>query len=119
MASWDTELGTGMDYLTMTALGRLVLDNFDNIQVSYVTQGPKMAQIALRFGANDFGSLMIEENVVSATGIDFIMPESEIVRLIEDAGFIPRRRYQNYQYCDDADDGCACCAWRTAAAVEA
>ena len=119
MASWDTELGTGMDYLTMTALGRLVLDNFDNIQVSYVTQGPKMAQIALRFGANDFGSLMIEENVVSATGIDFIMPESEIVRLIEDAGFIPRRRYQNYQYCDDAEDGCACCAWRNAAAVEA
>jgi cyclic dehypoxanthinyl futalosine synthase len=69
-----------MDYLKMTALSRLVLDNFDNVQVSYVTQGPKMAQIALRFGANDFGSLMIEENVVSATGIDFIMPESEIRR---------------------------------------
>jgi hypothetical protein len=91
MEDWDLALGTGMDYLLSTALGRLVLDNFGNVQVSYVTQGPKMAQIALRFGANDFGSLMIEENVVSATGIDFIMPESEIRRLIEDAGFIAAR----------------------------
>ena len=96
MADWDIPLGTGMDYLRTTALSRLVLDNFQNVQVSYVTQGPKMAQIALRCGANDFGSLMIEENVVSATGIDFIMPEAEIRRLIEDAGFTPQRRNQNY-----------------------
>ena len=119
MESWDLELGTGMDYLLMTALGRLVLDNFENLQVSYVTQGPKMAQIALRFGANDFGSLMIEENVVSATGIDFIMPESEIVRLIEDAGFTPRRRYQDYNYVNDGDDGCPCCAQRSPLTVGA
>ncbi len=118
MESWDLQLGTGVDYLTTTALGRLVLDNFDNVQVSYVTQGPKMAQIALRFGANDFGSLMIEENVVSATGIDFIMPEKEIVRLIEDAGFTPRRRYQDYTLADENDDGCPCCAQRVAAPVE-
>ncbi len=117
MESWDLELGTGMDYLTLTALGRLVLDNFENVQVSYVTQGPKMAQIALRFGANDFGSLMIEENVVSATGIDFIMPESEIVRLIEDAGFEPRRRYQNYALAGAGDTGCPCCAWRSTPTV--
>lgn len=96
MQDWDIQLGTGMDYLKMTALSRLVLDNFDNVQVSYVTQGPKMAQVALGFGANDFGSLMLEENVVSATGIDFIMPEPEIRRLIEDAGFTPARRHQNY-----------------------
>ena len=78
----------------------------------------EMAQIALRFGANDFGSLMIEENVVSATGIDFIMPESEIVRLIEDAGFTPRRRYQDYTLATDGDDGCPCCARRMTIQVE-
>lgn len=118
MESWDLELGTGMDYLVTTALGRLVLDNFDNVQVSYVTQGPKMAQVALRFGANDFGSLMIEENVVSATGIDFIMPEKEIVRLIEDAGFTPRRRYQDYTLANEGDTGCPCCAQRATVAAE-
>jgi cyclic dehypoxanthinyl futalosine synthase len=87
---------TGMDYLRTVATARLVLDNIANFQVSYVTQGPKMAQVALRFGCNDFGSLMIEENVVSAAGTDFIMPEPEIRRLIEDAGFTPKRRYQDY-----------------------
>jgi dehypoxanthine futalosine cyclase len=109
MESWQIELGTGVDYLRMTAAARLVLDNFANVQVSYVTQGPKMAQIALRFGANDFGSLMIEENVVSATGIDFIMPESEIRRIIEDAGFRPARRYQDYTLEQAGDEGCTCC----------
>lgn len=116
MEGWGIELGTGMDYLKMTALSRLILDNFDNIQVSYVTQGPKMAQLALRFGANDFGSVMIEENVVSATGVDFIMPEAEIVRLIEDAGFTPHRRYQDYTLAEEGDDGCPCCARRAVAA---
>ncbi|HSJ25249.1 MAG TPA: cyclic dehypoxanthinyl futalosine synthase [Longimicrobiales bacterium] len=109
MQDWQIDEGTGMDYLKMTALSRLVLDNFDNVQVSYVTQGPKMAQIALRFGANDFGSLMIEENVVSATGIDFIMPEAEVCRIIENAGFRAVRRYQNYVLAQDTDDGCPCC----------
>lgn len=113
MQDWKLELGTGADYLKMTSLSRLVLDNFENVQVSYVTQGPKLAQIALRFGANDFGSLMLEENVVSATGIDFIMPESEIRRIITDAGFTPARRYQDYRYVDEHDDGCPCCAWRS------
>jgi len=113
MQDWKIDLGTGMDYLKMTALARLVLDNFENIQVSYVTQGPKMAQVALRFGANDFGSLMIEENVVSATGIDFIMPEHEICRIIEDAGFTPARRYQDYTFVREGDDGCPCCRRHT------
>jgi cyclic dehypoxanthinyl futalosine synthase len=112
MQDWDLPLGTGMDYLRTTALARLVLDNFENLQVSYVTQGPKMAQIALRFGANDFGSLMIEENVVSAAGIDFIMPETEIRRLIEDAGFRAGRRYQDYTAVSESDNGCPCCGWR-------
>jgi cyclic dehypoxanthinyl futalosine synthase len=109
MQDWDIDLGTGMDYLTMTALSRLVLDNVENVQVSYVTQGPKMAQVALRFGANDFGSLMLEENVVSATGIDFIMPEAEIRRLVEDAGFTPVRRYQDYSLERGDEAGCPCC----------
>jgi cyclic dehypoxanthinyl futalosine synthase len=115
MESWDLPLGTGMDYLRVTAIGRLLLDNFRNLQVSYVTQGPKMAQLALTFGANDFGSLMIEENVVSAAGIDFIMPESEIRRIIEDAGFQPQRRYQDYTFVRDGDDGCPCCQARALA----
>jgi cyclic dehypoxanthinyl futalosine synthase len=113
MESWNLELGTGMDYLRGTAGARLVLDNFDNVQVSYVTQGPKMAQIALSCGANDFGSLMLEENVVSAAGIDFIMPESEIRRLIEDAGFRAARRYQDYTLVGPHDQGCPCCAARS------
>ena len=117
MEDWQIELGTGMDYLRTTALARLVLDNIDNLQVSYVTQGPKMAQIALGCGANDFGSLMIEENVVSAAGIDFIMPETEIRRLISDAGFTPQRRYQDYTLVGDNDEGCPCCAWRMGAGV--
>ena len=116
MEPWSVPLGTGMDYLRMTSIGRLVLDNFANLQVSYVTQGPKMAQLALTFGANDFGSLMIEENVVSAAGIDFIMPEAEISRIITDAGFQPRRRYQDYTLVRDGDEGCPCCQTRSAIA---
>ncbi|MBX6362317.1 MAG: dehypoxanthine futalosine cyclase [Gemmatimonadetes bacterium] len=112
MRNWDIPLGTGMDYLRITALSRLVLDNFDNLQVSYVTQGPKMAQLALRMGANDFGSLMIEENVVSAAGIDYIMPEAEIRRIITEAGLQPQRRYQDYTEWHEGDAGCPCCAWR-------
>ncbi len=119
MEDWAIPLGTGMDYLLVTALGRLVLDNFENLQVSYVTQGPKMAQVALRFGANDFGSLMIEENVVSAAGTDFIMPEHEIRRIIEDAGFEPRRRHQDYSLADEGGAGCPCCAWRAHTAIAA
>jgi dehypoxanthine futalosine cyclase len=116
MREWELEEGTGMDYLRLTAVARLLLDNIENVQVSYVTQGPKLAQIALRFGANDFGSLMIEENVVSAAGTDFIMPEAEIRRLIEDAGFTPRRRYQDYTPVAAGDEGCPCCRARRGAA---
>ncbi len=97
----DIPEATGMDYLRTVATARVVLEEIDNLQVSYVTQGPKMAQISLRFGCNDFGSMMIEENVVSAAGADYIMPESEIVRLIEDAGFTPKPRYQDYVLVDD------------------
>lgn len=76
-----------VDYLKVLALSRIVLDNIPNIQASWVTQGDKIAQVSLVFGANDMGSTMIEENVVAAAGVRFKLPESEMVRLINDAGF--------------------------------
>ena len=86
-----------VDYLKTLAISRLVLDNFANVQVSWVTQGAKVAQIALEFGANDFGSTMIEENVVAATGVGFRLSREEIVRQIEDAGYEARQRDHVYR----------------------
>ncbi len=88
---------TGYDYLRTIAVARLVLDNIGHHQASWVTQGPKIAQIGLNFGLDDFGSTMMEENVVSATGTDYVMPISEIERLIREAGFEPKRRNTLYQ----------------------
>jgi cyclic dehypoxanthinyl futalosine synthase len=87
-----------VDYLKTLAVSRLVMDNFANLQVSWVTQGAKIAQIALEFGANDFGSTMIEENVVAATGVGFRLSREEIVRQITDAGYEARQRDQVYQF---------------------
>ena len=87
---------TGVEYLRTLALARIVLDNFDNLQASWVTQGGKVGQLSLAFGANDMGSVMIEENVVRAAGASFCMDEVEIVRNIEDAGFTPMRRTMHY-----------------------
>ena len=83
-------------YLRMLALSRIYLDNFQNIQASWVTQGPKVAQLSLFFGANDFGSTMIEENVVAAAGVSFRLSEQEIRRLVADAGFKPMQRRMDY-----------------------
>ncbi len=83
----DVKPASAVYYLRVLAISRLVLDNIPNIQASWVTQGDKIAQLALAFGANDFGSTMIEENVVAAAGVKFRLPKSEIVRLIEDAGY--------------------------------
>ena len=80
------------DYLRTLAISRLVLDNFDNIQASWVTQGPKIGQVALKFGANDLGSTMMEENVVRAAGANFQMSELDLIALIEDAGFETAQR---------------------------
>ena len=77
---------TGIDYLRTLAIARIVLDNFDNLQASWVTQGGKVGQLSLAYGANDMGSVMIEENVVRAAGASYCMDEVEIVRNIEDAG---------------------------------
>jgi cyclic dehypoxanthinyl futalosine synthase len=89
---------TAHSYLKMLAWSRIVLDNVDNIQASWVTQGPKIAQVSLFFGANDFGSTMIEENVVAAAGVSFRLSEKEIRNLIEGAGFAPQQRTMDYTF---------------------
>jgi cyclic dehypoxanthinyl futalosine synthase len=100
-----TELGgteaTGIDYLRTLAIARLVLDNFDNLQASWVTQGGKVGQLSLAYGANDMGSVMIEENVVRAAGAEYCMDEFEVVRNIESAGFTARRRSMHYEILGD------------------
>ena len=83
---------TIVEYLRVLAMSRLFLDNIDNIQASWVTQGDKIAQTALFFGANDMGSTMIEENVVASAGVDFMLSKEELTRLITMAGFEPRQR---------------------------
>jgi len=96
----NTELGggtaTGVEYLRVLALSRVYLDNFPNVQASWVTQGAAMAQVSLRFGANDFGSTMLEENVVAATGVKNRMDMEDIVFLIKNAGFRPAKRDTKY-----------------------
>ncbi|MGB4728910.1 MAG: cyclic dehypoxanthinyl futalosine synthase [Thermogutta sp.] len=88
------------DYLRTLAISRLYLDNFANIQASWVTQGAALGQLSLRFGANDMGSLMIEENVVAAAGTRFRTSESELRQLITQAGYVPRRRNVFYELVD-------------------
>ena len=92
---------TGVDYLRTLALSRIVLDNFDNLQASWVTQGGKVGQLSLAYGANDMGSVMIEENVVRAAGASYCMDELEIVRNIENAGFSAKRRNMHYEVLGD------------------
>ena len=92
---------TSFQYLRTLAVARVMLDNFPNVQASWVTQGSKIGQVSLRFGANDFGSLMIEENVVSAAGAHFRLTEAEIARNIQAAGFVPKRRTMHYAIVGD------------------
>jgi cyclic dehypoxanthinyl futalosine synthase len=92
---------TSFQYLRTLAVSRVMLDNFPNVQASWVTQGGKIGQVSLRFGANDFGSLMIEENVVSAAGAHFRLTEAEIARNIQEAGFVPKRRTMHYEIVGD------------------
>jgi len=96
---------TGIDYLKMLAVSRLFLDNVDHIQASWLTQGLKLGQTALRFGADDMGSIMIEENVVSAAGADNEANERDLRFQIREAGFTPQQRdiLYNYIYRDDID----------------
>lgn len=100
----NTRLGgaasTGVEYLRTLALARIMIDNVPNIQVSWVTQGIKLAQVALAFGANDFGSTMLEENVVRAAGVINRVTVEEIIECIRDAGWKPAQRtvlYNSYK----------------------
>jgi len=85
------------EYLRMQALARIFLDNISNIQSSWVTQGPEIGQVALKYGANDFGSVMMEENVVSSAGTTFRLDAGQIEALIREAGYEPRRRNNWYE----------------------
>ena len=87
----------GIEYLRTQAAARLILDNFQHIQVSWMTQGMRLGSLALRFGADDFSSVMIEENVVASTGAGFRTNEVEMRRIIEAAGFRPVKRLSLYQ----------------------
>jgi cyclic dehypoxanthinyl futalosine synthase len=84
-------------YLCTQALARIYLDNFENIQSSWVTQGPEIGQVALKYGANDLGSIMLEENVVSQAGASFRMTVADMHRLIQDLGYTPRQRDNWYR----------------------
>ena len=88
---------TAAEYLRMLALSRIYLDNVDNIQVSWLTVGLKVGQVGLRFGVNDMGSIMIEENVISAAGARNRANDAELRRIISDAGFTPRQRTSLYE----------------------
>src|SRR5205814_3757280 len=92
-----------VDYLRTVAIARVALDNVPNLQASWVTMGMKIGQIALRFGCNDFGSLMIEENVVSAANTTHRTTTQEMERLIRDAAFVAARRRQDYSIIRDAE----------------
>jgi cyclic dehypoxanthinyl futalosine synthase len=104
-ASKNTELAsnvkfyenTAYDYLKILALSRIIIDNIKNIQVSWVTQGLKIAQLGLRFGANDFGGTMLEENVVKAAGVVNKSNKEEIIKNIKTAGFVPAQRNTAYE----------------------
>jgi cyclic dehypoxanthinyl futalosine synthase len=87
---------TAVEYLRVLALSRIYLDNIRNIQASWVTQGIKLAQVSLRFGANDFGSTMIEENVVASTGVKYQVSHNDIITTIRSAGFKPAQRDTYY-----------------------
>ena len=92
----DDEAVTAVEYLRVLSIARIYLDNIPNIQVSWVTQGAKVAQVGLFFGGNDFGSVMIEENVVRAAGADFRLKTEEIKHIIKTAGFTPKIRNMQY-----------------------
>ncbi len=96
----DVPASGAFEYLKTQAVSRLYLDNVPNIQSSWVTQGPKIGHLALHFGANDMGSLMIEENVVASAGTVYYLSLNEIKQAIREAGYIPRQRNVFYEYID-------------------
>src|SRR3954451_18111035 len=98
----DAPAAGAFEYLRTQAVARLYLDNVPNIQSSWVTQGAKIGQVALLFGANDMGSLMIEENVVASAGTVYHLTLDEIKRSIRELGYTPRQRNVFYEFIDPA-----------------
>ncbi len=96
----DIKEASADEYVRMIAISRIALNNIENIQTSWLTVGKEIAQITLYGGANDFGSIMIEENVVSSAGASYAMNAQQIQQAIREAGFIPRRRNQKYEFID-------------------
>ena len=92
--------GTGYGHLRTVAVSRIMLDNVKNIQASWLTMGPKIGQLSLQYGVNDFGSTVLEENVVTTETTRHLMTLDEIRRNIQDAGFVPKRRNTRYQVLD-------------------
>src|SRR5205807_8227013 len=101
----DVPAAGAYEYLKTQAIARLYLDNIPNIQSSWVTQGAKIGQTALFFGANDMGSLMIEENVVASAGTVHYLTLDQIKQAIREAGYIPRQRNVFYEYLDETAPG--------------
>jgi len=97
---------SSFEYLKMVAISRLMLDNIPNIQASWVTQGERISQIALRFGCNDLGSTMIEENVVAATGVKFSMTIEQMESIIWQSGYVPVQRNQTYEFLTSPGEEC-------------
>ena len=97
----DTPPAGSFEYLKTNAVARLYLDNIQNIQSSWVTQGQKMGQMALLYGANDMGSLMIEENVVAEAGTVHHLTLQQIRDSISELGYVPRQRNVHYQLIDE------------------
>jgi cyclic dehypoxanthinyl futalosine synthase len=93
----EVEPSGGYDYLRTLAISRLALENIDHVQGSWVTQGPKVAQVSLHFGADDLGSIMLEENVVAAAGAQYRMAQNDMERVIRGAGYEPRQRRTLYE----------------------
>ena len=86
----------GVDYLKMIAIARLILDNVPHLQAGWVTEGPDVAQLALQFGADDYGGVLMTEEVVSATGLDYGVNEAQVVNMIREAGYVPAQRTTQY-----------------------
>ncbi len=103
-AGKSLRLAGATEYLRTQAVARLFMDNVHSIGSSWVTMGPKIGQLALFYGANDMGSVMMEENVVSAAGATYCLNEATICRLIRDAGFVPAQRDNVYQFLKTHDD---------------
>ena len=102
----DVPPAGSFEYLRTQAIARLYLDNIPNIQSSWVTQGAKIGQLALFFGANDMGSLMIEENVVASAGTVHHLTLEQIKNAIREAGYVPRQRNVFYELIDEGPADC-------------